>query len=204
MKDLESALRKTARRPAGRGAESAARRVASRAGAAGLLDVAYTFIDTPFGPFLAAVTPRGLVRLAFEPEPPEGVLAELAAKVSPRVLEEPGALDEVRRELDEYFEGKRTRFELSLDWRLMSGFRERVLRATAKIPYGSVATYREMATKAGNAAATRAAGSALGSNPIPIVVPCHRVLRTGGHLGGYGGGLEMKQALLRLEGAIAL
>jgi methylated-DNA-[protein]-cysteine S-methyltransferase len=202
MKEVESELRKAARRPVEAGAENAARRVASRAGVEGLLDVAYTFIDTPFGPFLAAVTPRGLVRLAFHPEPPERVLAGLAEKVSPRVLEEPRALDEVRRELDEYFEGRRTRFELSLDWRLMSGFRERVLRATAKIPYGRVATYREMATKAGNAAATRAAGSALGSNPIPIVVPCHRVLRTGGHLGGYGGGLEMKQALLRLEGAL--
>jgi methylated-DNA-[protein]-cysteine S-methyltransferase len=195
MKDIEKALRAAARAPT-------ARSLAQAATAEGLLDVAYRFIDTPFGRFLAAVTRRGLVRIAFQPESPEEVLEELAARISPRVLEEPRSLDEVVRELDEYFEGKRTRFELRLDWRLMSGFRKRVLRATAKIPYGRVATYRDMATKAGNAAATRAAGSALGSNPIPIVVPCHRVLRTGGNLGGYGGGLEMKEALLRLEGAL--
>lgn len=201
MKDITGTLRAAARTPVGAHAERAARRLASAAKTRDLLDIAYASIDTPFGPFLAAVTPRGLVRVAFQPEPADRVLGELAERVSPRVLESPGALDEVRRELNEYFEGKRTRFGLRLDWRLTTGFRERVLRATAKIPYGSVSTYREMATKAGNAAATRAAGTALRSNPIPIVVPCHRVLRTGGHLGGYGGGLDMKEALLRLEGA---
>jgi methylated-DNA-[protein]-cysteine S-methyltransferase len=118
------------------------------------------------------------------------------------VLEAPARLDDVRRELDEYFSGRRTSFDVPLDWSLSSGFTRRVLRATARVPYGEVSTYRAMATRAGNSKAVRAAGNALGANPIPIVVPCHRILRTGGSLGGYGGGLERKEFLLRLEGAL--
>jgi methylated-DNA-[protein]-cysteine S-methyltransferase len=118
------------------------------------------------------------------------------------VLEAPSRLDAVRRELDEYFSGRRLEFDLPIDWSLTAGFTQRVLRATARIPYGSVSTYREMASAAGNARAVRAAGNALGANPIPIVVPCHRILRTGGALGGYGGGLPRKEFLLRLEGAL--
>jgi methylated-DNA-[protein]-cysteine S-methyltransferase len=176
--------------------------MAARAADDGLLDVGYGFVDTPFGQMLVAVTPRGLVRVAFRPESPDEVLEELAARVSPRVLEADAAIDAAHRELDEYFEGRRRTFDLALDWTLSTGFREKDLRATAKIPYGGVSTYREMATRAGNARASRAAGTALATNPIPIVVPCHRVLRTGGNLGGYGGGLDMKESLLRMEGVL--
>jgi methylated-DNA-[protein]-cysteine S-methyltransferase len=130
------------------------------------------------------------------------VLEELAGSVSPRILESPTKLDEVRRELDRYFEGRLQDFELPLDWQLTQGFYRKVLRATARIPYGQTRSYKQMATKAGSPRAVRATGSALGSNPLPIIVPCHRVLRTGGALGGYGGGLDTKQALLELEGAL--
>jgi methylated-DNA-[protein]-cysteine S-methyltransferase len=134
----------------------------------------------------------------------DAFLAELAGGVSPRVLELPQRLDEARRELDEYFAGRRTRFELPLDWSLVSsGFYGRVLKQTAKLPYGVTATYGEVAAKAGNPRAFRAAGTALATNPIPLVVPCHRVLRSGGVLGNYGGGPEMKRFLLEHEGAIA-
>jgi methylated-DNA-[protein]-cysteine S-methyltransferase len=167
-----------------------------------LLDVAYARVDSPLGPILVASTPRGLLRVSFPTEAADEVLAELAAEVSPRILEAPARLDAVRRELGEYFAGRRRRFELPLDWRLSRGFRRRVLRATARIPFGETASYAEVAARAGSPRAHRAAGSALGANPIPIVVPCHRVLRTGGALGGYGGGLDVKQYLLELEGAV--
>jgi methylated-DNA-[protein]-cysteine S-methyltransferase len=174
-----------------------------RAEAEGLLDVAYAEIDSALGRMLLAATPKGLVRVVFPTEDHDKVLEELAARISPRVLEAPAKLDEVRRELDEYFEGRRTRFDVKLDWVLTGkGFRHDVLRNTARIPYGRTSTYREMATKAGNRNAYRAAGNALGSNPIPVIVPCHRVLATGGGLGGYGGGLEVKERLLHLEGAL--
>jgi methylated-DNA-[protein]-cysteine S-methyltransferase len=127
---------------------------------------------------------------------------ELADRVSPRVLEAPAQLDEVRRELNLYFEGKLDHFDLPLDWQLSKDFRRKVLRAIARIPYGQTRSYTQMATSAGNERAVRAAGTACGSNPIPIVVPCHRVLRTSGALGGYGGGLPMKEELLRLEGVL--
>jgi methylated-DNA-[protein]-cysteine S-methyltransferase len=177
---------------------------AARADADGLLDVAYTWTDSPIGPLLLASTPEGLVRVGFGTvEDADVVLQDLADRVSPRVLEAPGRLDLVRRELDEYFAGERRAFDVPLDWRLAhAGFRRRVLEAIARIPYGSVKSYREVAEEAGNPNATRAAGSACGSNPIPVVVPCHRVLRTGGALGGYGGGLDKKVVLLSLEGVL--
>jgi methylated-DNA-[protein]-cysteine S-methyltransferase len=128
------------------------------------------------------------------------VLDDLAARLSPRVLESPARLDAARRELDEYFDGKRQAFDLPLDWSLTRGFSGRVLRATARIGFGEISTYAEVASRAGSPRAVRAAGNALGSNPMPVVVPCHRVLRTGGALGGYTGGLERKQFLLGLEG----
>jgi len=174
----------------------------ARAAEEGLLDVAYTTADSPFGPLLLAKTGRGLVRVGLPNQDADELLVDLADRVSPRVLEAPGELDEVRRELDLYFAGKLNRFDLPLDWRLSGGFRRRVLRAIDRIPYGQTRSYTEMARKAGNERAVRAAGSACGSNPIPLVVPCHRVLRTGGALGGYGGGLPMKQALLELEGVL--
>jgi methylated-DNA-[protein]-cysteine S-methyltransferase len=198
--ELERALRApgTDDEAAGR----AAARAASRAADEGLADVAYATTDTPLGSLLVASTRRGLVRVAFAQERPDDVLGELAARISPRVLEVPERLDEVRRELEQYFDHRRRDFELPLDWRLSRGFRRRVLRNTARVPYGKTATYAEMATRAGSPHAYRAAGSALGSNPIPVVVPCHRVVQTGGGLGGYGGGVDVKEYLLRLEGAL--
>lgn len=177
------------------------RRVAAAADSDGLVDVAYTRFDTPIGELLLAATPRGLVRVSFQNEDEDAALARLASRVSPRILERPERLDEARRELEEYFSGTRREFDLDLDWQLTSGFRRRVLKATARIPFGETSTYTAMAAAAGSPRAHRAAGSALGSNPLPVVVPCHRVLRLGGALGGYGGGLEVKETLLRLEGA---
>jgi methylated-DNA-[protein]-cysteine S-methyltransferase len=168
----------------------------------GLIDVAYAPVDSPVGELVAAVTPRGLVRLAYEDGRGDAVLAELADRVSPRVIEAPARLDDVRRQLDEYFEGRRHAFDLGIDWSLTRGFTRRVLQSTAKVPFGELATYREVATGAGNVRAVRAAGNALGSNPMPIVVPCHRIVRTGGALGGYTGGVERKEFLLTLEGAL--
>jgi methylated-DNA-[protein]-cysteine S-methyltransferase len=175
-------------------------RLANRAGDEGLLDVAYAMSDSPFGPLLLAGTPRGLVKLNLPGHDPEEALEDLAARISPRVLEAPDRLDQARRELDLYFEGKLTEFDLPLDWQLSKDFRRRALRAIDRIPYGRTRSYTEIARSAGNERAVRAAGTACGANPIPIVVPCHRVLRTSGALGGYGGGLPMKEALLRLEG----
>jgi methylated-DNA-[protein]-cysteine S-methyltransferase len=171
------------------------------AAAAGLLDVAYATLDSPVGTLLLATTPAGLVRLAYVgPTDQESVLADLAARVSPRVLAAPRKLDEPRRELDEYFAGRRKQFEIPIDWSLTRGFGRRVLQATALIPFGSVSSYKQVATEAGSPRGSRAAGNALGSNPIPIVVPCHRVLHAGGGLGGYTGGLERKLVLLGVEG----
>jgi methylated-DNA-[protein]-cysteine S-methyltransferase len=203
MTDVERALARAWSGTA-EAAEAAARRVAERAAAEGLADVVYGWADSPFGPLLVAATPRGLVRLAYEHEQHEHVLEELAESISSRVLEAPGRLDEVRRELEEYFVGRRHRFEVPVDWTLITeGFPRRVLRATARVPYGGVTTYGDVARRAGSPRAARAAGNALGSNPIPIVVPCHRVIRSGGELGGYGGGgPERKAFLLRLEGAV--
>ena len=173
-----------------------------RAEEAGLVDVAYATIDSPLGELLVAGTHRGLVRISFPSEEHDLVVEELAAMVSPRVLEAPARLDDVRRELDEYFGGSRERFDVALDMQLTRGFTRKVLRATSRIPFGSVSTYRDVARRAGNDRAYRAAGNALGANPIPIVVPCHRVLHADGGLGGYGGGLDVKRFLLRLEHAI--
>jgi methylated-DNA-[protein]-cysteine S-methyltransferase len=169
-------------------------RLANRADREDLLDVAYTMSDSPFGPLLLAATPRGLVKLSLPGHDPEEALEDLAARISPRLLEAPARLDEARRELDLYFEGKLTEFDLPLDWQLSRDFRRRALRAIDRIPYGKTRSYTEIARSAGNERAVRAAGTACGANPIPIVVPCHRVLRSGG--------LPMKEALLKLEGVL--
>jgi methylated-DNA-[protein]-cysteine S-methyltransferase len=182
--------------------KNALQHFAERAQGEGLLDVAYAQVDSPFGPLLLAATPRGLVRVNLPVQDPGEALEDLAARVSPRVLEAPARLDEARRELDLYFEGRLTEFDLPIDWQLTGGFRGKVQHAINRIPYGQTRTYTEMARSAGNERAVRAAGTACGSNPIPIVVPCHRVLRSGGGLGGYGGGLPMKEALLQLEGVL--
>ena len=199
--DVERSLRDAARQNSS-GADALARELIRRADREGLLDVAYAEIDSPVGSLLLAATPRGLVRVTFPVEPHEKVLEQLAATISPRVLESPAKLDEARRELDRYFDGRLRDFELPLDWRLTRGFYRKVLRATARIPYGQTRSYSEVAKRAGSPRAVRAAGTALGSNPLPIIVPCHRVLRSGGALGGYGGGIEVKQTLLELEGAL--
>ena len=183
--------------------EAAAARFSAAAAGSRLVDVAYTVEPSPLGDLVLANTERGLIRVAYGGDDSlERVLDELARKVSPRVLEAPGRLDEVRRELDEYFAGERTGFDIPIDWRLSEGFGRKVLRATARIPYGQVLTYKQVATKAGSPRGSRAAGNALGANRMPIVIPCHRVLHSGGGLGGYTGGLDKKEHLLRLEGAL--
>jgi methylated-DNA-[protein]-cysteine S-methyltransferase len=202
-----SAIEKTLRDCVGDGssvadAEQAAGRLLERARLEGLVDVTYAPVESPFGTLIAAATKRGLVRVAFPEEDLETLLEDLARRLSPRIVEAHAPLDGVRRELDEYFEGRRQSFEVAQDWALMGPFGRRVLSVTYEIPYGSVMSYGEVASDAGSPRGSRAAGNALGSNPIPIVVPCHRVLRTGGALGGYGGGLDRKRWLLELEGAL--
>jgi methylated-DNA-[protein]-cysteine S-methyltransferase len=202
---VESALRRGAPASARRGdpAAEAARRVAQRAAEQGLADITYAPAESPFGELLLAATQRGLLRVAFPEEDVDSVLERLARRVSPRIIQAPNRLDEVRRELDEYFAGRRRSFEVPLDWSLVRGpFGREVLRLTSEIPYGGVLSYGEVAADAGSPRGSRAAGNALGSNPIPIVVPCHRVLHTGGGLGGYGGGVDRKRWLLELEGAL--
>jgi methylated-DNA-[protein]-cysteine S-methyltransferase len=178
------------------------RRLHEAAEAEGLIDVAVERHDSPLGTLLVAASNTGLVRLGLPIEDEEEVLAELADRVAPRVLIGPrSSVTEARRQLDEYFEQRRRRFEIGLDWRLAKGFRRDVLEATARIPYGQTGTYTSVATAAGSAKAVRAAGTALAKNPIPIVVPCHRVLRADGELGNYRGGEAAKARLLDLEGA---
>jgi methylated-DNA-[protein]-cysteine S-methyltransferase len=199
QESIEIALRRSREHAAG-DAAAAAQRLGARIAAESLADVSYASLDSPFGKLTAAVTERGLVRLAFPEEDLDTVLERLAARISPRIVEAPAPPDPLRRELEEYFAGHKRRFELALDWTLVGPFGQRVLRAASAIPYGRVLTYTQVAAQAGSPRASRAAGNALGSNPIPIVVPCHRVLRSGGALGGYAGGLERKRWLLELEG----
>ncbi len=181
----------------GGAAERAAARFASGAHA----DVRVGELDTPAGRVLAAVTDRGLVRIAYLDTHggADAVVDDLARRLSPRILEQPADLDALRRELDEYFTGTRRAFDLPIDWSLVPGFGRRVLRATARIPYGDRATYGDVAALAGCPGGARATGNALGANPIPIVVPCHRVVRSGGALGGYTGGIDRKLLLLGVE-----
>jgi methylated-DNA-[protein]-cysteine S-methyltransferase len=181
----------------------AAERLVERAGRRALVDVAYATVDSPIGILLLATTKAGLVRLAYPEEPFETVLVEVADAISPRVLEVPRMTDPVRRELDAYFEGRVRRFRSAVDWSLTAeGFSRRVLEETARIPFGSVSTYRDVAGRAGSPRAARAAGNALHDNPVPIVVPCHRVVPSGGGIGRYGGNEWRKAFLLRLEGAV--
>lgn len=176
-------------------------RLARAAAERDVLDVAFRRLDSPIGTLVVAATPRGVVRLAFENEIVDEVLDELVTKVSPRVLETPRGLDEVARELEEYFAGTRTRFDVSIDFTLSSGFRRRVLGHLTQIPYGVTESYTEVAVATDNPKAVRAVGSACATNPVPLIVPCHRVLRSDGSLGGYRGGLAAKRVLLDLEAA---
>jgi methylated-DNA-[protein]-cysteine S-methyltransferase len=178
---------------------------AARFAATAPADVSYALVDSPVGTLVAASTERGLACLSYADHHGgvDGVLETLAARISPRVLEAPARLDAVRRELDEYFERRRTGFDLPIDWALVTPFGRRVLQATKAIPFGEVSTYGRIAAEAGNPKAARATGNALGSNPMPIVVPCHRVLHSGGQgIGNYTGGVHRKEALLRLEGVL--
>lgn len=183
---------------------AATRRAIEAADRDGLVDVAYAVTESPLGDLILAATPRGLVRVAYDDGRGELVLEQLAEWLSPRVLEVPARLDPARRQLDEFFAGRRRSFDLPLDWSLVHGFRRAVLEATARIRYGEVATYGGVAARAGSARAARAAGTALSRNPLPIVVPCHRVVRGGGAVGQYTGGADKKVFLLELEGALPL
>jgi len=171
----------------------------------GLIDVSYVLEDSPVGRLLLAATGEGLVCLHYvgSEEDLERSLAQLSTRVSPRVVRAPRRLDTPRRELDEFFGGRRREFDIPLDYALVKpGFTRRVLEQTARIPFGQTVSYKGVAGMAGNERAFRAAGTALGSNPLPIVVPCHRVLHAGGGLGGYTGGIEIKRRLLTLEGVL--
>lgn len=199
--DLERRLRAT--RPASPDTDGLVRSTVAAASDEGLADIAYAVLDTPVGAVLAATTARGLAMLEYVGQGDvAGPLEVLSRRISPRVLEAPDRLSAVRRQLEGYFSGGRRAFDLPIDWQLVGGpFARRVLEATARIPYGEVRTYTEVAGEAGNRRASRAAGNALGANPVPIVVPCHRVVRSGGGLGGYTGGLDVKRHLLELEDA---
>jgi methylated-DNA-[protein]-cysteine S-methyltransferase len=177
-------------------------RLAHQAQAHDLLDVAYRTVDSPVGTLLLAATPAGLVRIAYAGEDHDQVLATLADKVSPRVLRAPARLDEPARQLDDYFASRRHRFDLPLDLRLAHGFRRTVLERLPHVPYGHTVSYAQLAGEVGNPRAVRAVGTACATNPLPLVIPCHRVVRTDGSLGNYIGGPETKQQLLRLEHAV--
>jgi methylated-DNA-[protein]-cysteine S-methyltransferase len=166
-----------------------------------LLDVADDLVDTPIGTLLVAATEQGLCRIAYDAEP-ERELDRLAHAFGIRVLRSTRPIDPARRQLDEYFEGKRQRFDLEVDLKLQADFNRRVLRELARVPYGEVVTYGELAARAARPRAARAVGTVMNRNPLPIVLPCHRVIGANGKLVGYGGGLERKETLLRLEGAL--
>jgi methylated-DNA-[protein]-cysteine S-methyltransferase len=177
------------------------RRFRAAAADEGLLDAAYDFVDTPLGALLIATTERGLCRIVYDADP-ELEAERLARTFGLRVLRSAKPIDPVRRELDEYFEGQRQSFDLPMDVALLAGFNRRVLRELARVPYGEVVTYGELAARAERPRAARAVGTVMNRNPLPIVLPCHRVIGANGSLTGYGGGLPRKEALLRLEGAI--
>jgi methylated-DNA-[protein]-cysteine S-methyltransferase len=177
------------------------RRFRDAAARESLLDVAYDLVDTPVGTLLVAATERGVCRIAYDPDP-EAELERLGRAFGVRVLRSPRPIDPVRRELDEYFAGRRQRFDLDVDVALLADFNRRVLRELARVPYGEVVTYGELAARAARPRAARAVGTVMNRNPLPIVLPCHRVIGANGKLVGYGGGLARKEALLRLEGAL--
>lgn len=176
-------------------------RLEAAAESSGAIDVGYRVVDSPLGSLLLAATEEGLVRIAYAREDHDAVLDALGREVSPRILRSPGRLDGAARELDEYFAHRRTAFDLPVDLRLVRGFRRSVVEKLPSIAYGSTESYGWIADAAGNARAVRAAGSACAHNPIPIVVPCHRVVRSDGTIGQYLGGPAAKLALLELEGA---
>ena len=172
----------------------------SRADSEGVLDLAYRVMDSPLGPLLLAATDRGLVRVAFVIEDHDKVLESLSDRVSPRILQNPNRLEKAARELDEYFSGRRRSFDISMDLRLATGFRRTILDHLPNIEFGSTASYTAVAAMAGNPRAVRAVGTACALNPLPIVIPCHRVVRSDGTIGNYLGGTAAKVQLLAMEG----
>ena len=176
-------------------------RLAAAAERTSALDIAYRTIDSPLGPLLLAATDRGLIRVAYAAQDHDAVLQALADQVSPRILHAPARLDRAARELGEYFAGTRQAFDLPLDWRLSAGFRRTVLGHLPEIGYGATASYADVAALAGSPRAFRAVGTACATNPLPVIVPCHRVVRADGAAGGYAGGPEAKRVLLSLESA---
>ena len=198
----ETDLTETLARSLDGGADDLSRlheRLVATAQTEGVLDVAYRTLDTPVGVLLLAATEIGLVRVAYASEDHDAVLQALADRVSPRILHAPARLDAPARELDEYFAGRRQTFDVPLDWQLSKGFRNTVLHALPGIEYGQTASYAAVAELAGNPKAVRAVGSACATNPLPVVVPCHRVVRSDGAMGGYLGGVDAKRTLLDLE-----
>jgi methylated-DNA-[protein]-cysteine S-methyltransferase len=176
-------------------------RLAAAAQAEGILDVAYRTVDSPVGSLLLAATEAGLVRVAYASENHDTVLQTLSDRISPRILNAPARLDAAARELDEYFDGQRHAFDVPLDWCLSAGFRSTVLHRLPEIGYGHPTSYAAVARLAGNPRASRAVGTACATNPLPVVVPCHRVVRSDGGIGGYLGGADAKRTLLSLEAA---
>lgn len=174
-------------------------RLVARARREGLETVGYRVMDSPLGPLWIAVGPKGVLAIHYGAEPDAGELARIVRRYGPGVLPDARRADAVARELDQYFAGKRRSFDVPVDLTPLTDFQRRILRATAQVDFGEVSTYAKVARKAGNDKASRAAGQALGGNPIPIVVPCHRILASDGSLGGYAGGLEAKRRLLQLE-----
>jgi len=200
MNDLENLLKAGPAMIDAAVTDQLAARVRRAAARHDLIDVAFARIDSPVGELYVAATPSGICALSWDRE---RLVERLSLKISPRVIEYPKRLDAARRQLDDYFAHKRTSFDLPIDWSLSAGFRREVLHALAKVPYGQVVSYMGLAQRVGNPKASRAVGSAMATNPIGIIVPCHRVLATGGGLGGYSGrdGLVTKRFLLDLEGA---
>jgi methylated-DNA-[protein]-cysteine S-methyltransferase len=199
MSDVERRLGDLA--PGDRAARDAVDRALERAALDGAADLAYDSMDTTLGPLLMVRGARGLVRVAYAGgEDADRELERLSERLSPRLVRAPAALDDVRRQIDEYLRGRRSTFEVRVDLALVGPFARRVLDATAAVPYGEVTTYGDLAATVGRPRAARAVGNALGSNPVPIVIPCHRILRAGGGLGGYTGGTGIKRALLGVEG----
>ncbi|MBC6461915.1 methylated-DNA--[protein]-cysteine S-methyltransferase [Actinomadura sp. HBU206391] len=177
-------------------------RLVDRVQREGILDVAYRTLDTPVGSLLLAGTGVGLVKVAYAVQDHDAVLQQLADRVSPRILNAPRRLDEVSRQIEEYLTGRRTRFDLPLDWRLSKGFRREVLMHLRDIGYGRTESYAQVAAAAGSPRAVRAVGTACATNPLPVVVPCHRVVRSDGGMGGYAGGVEAKHILLTMEAEV--
>jgi methylated-DNA-[protein]-cysteine S-methyltransferase len=174
------------------------RRFRDAAARSGMLDAGYDLVDTPVGQLLVAATDQGLLRISYDPDP-AAELERIAELAGPRVLRSPTRVDRAHRELDEYFDGRRHAFDLAIDLRGLTPFSERVLHELARVPFGQTATYATLAERAGNPKAARAVGTIMNRNPVPIVLPCHRIIGADGSLVGYAGGLQRKRFLLGLE-----